>query len=126
MEWGWDRNRCIQEIRDAGLPLTGEILLLLLPLYETKGDPNPLPPVPGSAGESVGDRGSGTTQSPHSEGLGRNYAWRDFIEADQAQLALPGAFSSEDLPCSCGGETGEKGKPCPREPEKTMPTGFMR
>ena len=41
-------------------------------------------------------------------GLGRNYAWREFFEADQAQLALPGAFSSEDLPCSCGGETGEK------------------
>ena len=53
-----------------GASLTGEVLLLLLPLYETKGDSDPLPPVPGSAGKSVGDRGSGTTQSPHSEGIG--------------------------------------------------------
>ena len=41
------------------------------------------------------------------KGLGRNYAWRDFIEADQAQLAIPGVFSSEDLPCSCVEETEE-------------------
>ena len=40
-------------------------------------------------------------------GLGRNYAWRDFIEADQAQLAIPGVFSAEDLPCSCVEETEE-------------------
>ena len=37
-------------------------------------------------------------------GLGRNYAWRDFIEADQAQLAIPEVFAEDDLPCSCGGE----------------------
>ena len=24
MEWGWDRNRCIQEIQNAGLPLPGK------------------------------------------------------------------------------------------------------
>jgi len=34
-------------------------------------------------------------------GLGRNWAWRDFICADENQLAIPGAFSDEDLPCSC-------------------------
>ena len=34
-------------------------------------------------------------------GLGRDFAWRDFILADEAQLTLPEAFSADDLPCSC-------------------------
>lgn len=40
-------------------------------------------------------------------GLGRNWAWRDFIRADENQIVIPGAFSNENLPCSCcmGGET---------------------
>ena len=34
-------------------------------------------------------------------GLGRDFAWRDFILADEAQLTLPEIFSADDLPCSC-------------------------
>lgn len=39
------------------------------------------------------------------KGLGRDWAWRDFIDADQRQLAIPGAFTEEDLPC-CLAEEG--------------------
>lgn len=35
------------------------------------------------------------------KGLGRDWAWRDFITADENQMVIPGAFSDEDLPCAC-------------------------
>ena len=43
------------------------------------------------------------------KGLGRDFAWRDFIEFDQLQLALPDAFEPEERPCSCGMEGGDSG-----------------
>ena len=36
------------------------------------------------------------------KGLGRNWAWRDFLEYDEGQLALPQVFPEDNLPCSCG------------------------
>ena len=42
-----------------------------------------------------------------ARGLGRDFAWRDFIEFDQLQLALPDAFEPEERPCSCGVEGGD-------------------
>ena len=43
------------------------------------------------------------------KGLGRDFAWRTFIEFDQVQLALPDAFVTEERPCSCGMEGGDSG-----------------
>lgn len=37
------------------------------------------------------------------KGLGRNWAWRDFLEHDEGQLAFPQVFPEDNLPCSCGG-----------------------
>lgn len=37
------------------------------------------------------------------KGLGRNWAWRDFLEHDEGQLALSQVFPEDNLPCSCGG-----------------------
>ena len=37
------------------------------------------------------------------KGLGRNWAWREFLEYDKGQLAFPQVFLEDNLPCSCGG-----------------------
>ena len=35
------------------------------------------------------------------QGLGRNWAWRDFVEADLNQTAMCWMFPEDDLPCNC-------------------------
>ena len=35
------------------------------------------------------------------KGLGRNWAWRDFVEADRNQTAMCCMFPEDDLPCNC-------------------------
>ncbi len=55
MEWGWSRKDCIQAIRDAGLPLPGQVFLLLLPQHEAVGNSDIVPPLPGFAAAGFGD-----------------------------------------------------------------------
>lgn len=58
MEWGWDRNRCIQEIQNAGLPLPGKSSCFFCPSMKRREIRTLYHRYPGSAGKSVGDRGS--------------------------------------------------------------------
>ena len=103
MEWGWDRKRCIQEIRNAGLPLPGKSSCFFCPSMKRREIRTLYHRYPDLLARALAIEDRARPNLLTVRGLGRNYAWRDFIEADQAQLAIPGAFSSEDLPCSCGG-----------------------
>lgn len=102
MEWGWDRKRCIQEIRDAGLPLPGKSSCFFCPSMKRREIRTLYHRYPDLLARALAIEDRARPNLLTVRGLGRNYAWRDFIEADQAQLAIPGAFSTEDLPCSCG------------------------
>ncbi len=35
------------------------------------------------------------------KGLGRDWAWADFVEADKNQTAMCALFSENDMPCGC-------------------------
>jgi len=35
------------------------------------------------------------------KGLGRNWAWEDFVEGDKEQTAMCALFPETDLPCGC-------------------------
>ena len=41
------------------------------------------------------------------KGLGRNWAWRDFLEHDEGQLALSQVFPEDNLPAPAGGASHE-------------------
>ena len=104
MEWGWDRNRCIQEIRNAGLPLPGKSSCFFCPSMKRREIRTLYHRYPDLLERALAIEDRARPNLLTVRGLGRNYAWRDFIEADQAQLAIPEVFAEDDLPCSCGGE----------------------
>ncbi|WP_455723610.1 hypothetical protein [Dysosmobacter welbionis] len=105
MEWGWDRNRCIQEIQNAGLPLPGKSSCFFCPSMKRREIRTLYHQYPGLLARALAIEDRARPNLLTVKGLGRNYAWRDFIEADQAQQAIPGVFSSENLPCSCSEES---------------------
>lgn len=35
------------------------------------------------------------------KGLGRNWAWRDFLEHDKDQVSFCDVFEKDDVPCGC-------------------------
>ena len=104
MEWGWDRNRCIQEIRNAGLPLPGKSSCFFCPSMKRREIRTLYHRYPDLLERALAIEDRARPNLLTVRGLGRNYAWRDFIEADQAQLAIPEVFAEDDLPCSSGGE----------------------
>ena len=102
MEWGWTRRDCIRVIREAGLPLPGKSSCFFCPSMKRREIRTLYHRYPDLLARALAMEDRARPNLLTVSGLGRSFAWREFIEADEAQLALPDAFSPEDLPCSCG------------------------
>ena len=101
MECGCSRKDCIQAIRDAGLPLPGKSSCFFCPSMKRWEIRTLYHRYPDLLRRALAIEDAAMPNLTSVRGLGRNWAWRDFICADENQLAIPGAFSDEDLPCSC-------------------------
>ena len=101
MEWGWSRSDCIKAIRDAGLPLPGKSSCFFCPSMKRWEIRTLYHRYPDLLRRALAIEDAAMPNLTSVRGLGRNWAWRDFICADENQLVIPGAFSDEDLPCSC-------------------------
>lgn len=101
MEWGWNRERCICEMQDAGLPLPGKSSCFFCPStkrWEIRTLYHQYPDLL----ERVLKLEENALPNLHIvRGLGRDFAWRDLIRADENQLAIPEVFPDESRPCSC-------------------------
>lgn len=107
MEWGWHRNDCVQAIQDAGLPLPGKSSCFFCPSMKKREIRALYHQYPDLLERALTMEDNARPSLITVKGLGRDFAWRDFIASDQAQLALPEAFVPEERPCSCEMEGGD-------------------
>lgn len=107
MEWGWHREDCVRTIRDAGLPLPGKSSCFFCPSMKKREIRALYHQYPDLLERALAMEDNARPNLVTVKGLGRDFAWRDFIEFDQLQLALPDAFEPEERPCSCGVEGGD-------------------
>ena len=103
MEWGWDRDRCIQAIQEAGLPLPGKSSCFFCPSMKRREIRTLYHRYPELLGRALAMEDRARPHLTSIKGLGRNWAWREFLEHDKGQLAVPQVFPEDNLPCSCGG-----------------------
>lgn len=101
MDWGWDRGDCVQAIQSAGLPLPGKSSCFFCPSMKPREIRTLYHQYPELLERALAIEDNARPNLRTVRGLGRDFAWRDFILADEAQLTLPEAFSADDLPCSC-------------------------
>jgi hypothetical protein len=101
IDWGWYREECIVAIEQEGLPLPGKSSCFFCPsmkrreirtLYHQHRD--------------LFDRAMAIEDGAQPnlisvKGLGRNWSWRDFVEADKNQIAMCEMFPETDMPCGC-------------------------
>lgn len=97
IDWGWEREECIQAIERTGIALPSKSACFFCPssrpkeivdLYERHPD--------------LMDRALKMEENAELtvvKGLGRNYAWREIVQMHKAQMTLP--FTGFDLPCEC-------------------------
>ena len=104
MEWGWHREYCVRTIQDAGLPLPGKSSCFFCPSMKKREIRALYHQYPDLLERALAMENNARPNLGTVKGLGRDFAWRDFIEFDQLQLALPDAFEPEERPCSCGME----------------------
>ena len=109
IEWGWDRAKCIEVIKDAGLPLPGKSACFFCPsskaqevLWLKRNHPD------------LAARAIAMEKNAHLteiKGLGRNFAWGDLIDFDDRQAKLLDEdWSTAEIPCGCyDGESAPEG-----------------
>ena len=101
IDWGWFREDCLKAIRQEGLPTPGKSSCFFCPsmrrseirtLYHQHRE--------------LYDRAIVIERNARPnlitvKGLGRNWAWEDFVEGDKEQVAMCSMFPETDLPCGC-------------------------
>lgn len=98
IEWEWNRDKCIEEIKKAGLTLPGKSSCFFCPNMKK----HEILKLSDELKERVITMEKNATKLAELKGLGRNKSWTELINADRAQLKLD--WDIEDwhtIACEC-------------------------
>lgn len=100
IEWGWDRKKCIEVIKSAGLPLPGKSACFFCPSSKAQEVKQLAKEYPDLAKRAIAMEKNAILTD--IKGLGRDYSWADLIEFDEKQLSLIDSdWSTAEVPCGC-------------------------
>lgn len=106
IDWEWYRADCINIIKKHGLELPGKSSCFFCPnmkkpeirlLYKNNKDLF-------DRAVTLEEKGLTRVNSPAIKGLGRSFAWKNFVDGELGLTAICDAFGDEDdgtMPCSC-------------------------
>ena len=97
IDWGWEREECLDAIKAAGLELPPKSACFFCP----SSRPAEIVAL-GQLHPDLLDRAldmESKAKLTHIKGLGRQYSWGELIRMHRSQMSLP--FVGFDLPCEC-------------------------
>lgn len=97
IDWGWERDECIETIKKAGIKLPGKSACFFCPSSRPKEIIDLYEKHPNLLDRALKIEENAELTSV--KGLGRNYAWKEIILMHKSQMTLP--FIGFDLPCEC-------------------------
>jgi len=100
-DWNWWREDCIEKIKEYGIPLPGKSSCFFCPSMkksEIKQLQRMYPELLERA-LAIEDNAQETLETV--KGLGRSYAWRDFINGVESQIEMCIAYGDGTMPCGC-------------------------
>ncbi len=101
MDWGWTREDCAAAIQQEGLPLPGKSSCFFCPSMKKREIRTLYHRCRDLYDRAIAIEDGAQPNLMSIKGLGRNWAWRDFVEADLNQTALCWMFPEDNLPCNC-------------------------
>ena len=101
MDWGWTREDCVAAIQRAGLPLPGKSSCFFCPSMKKKEIRTLYHRHRELYERAIAVEDAAKPNLITVKGLGRDWAWRDFVAADLSQQAMCWMFPEDDLPCNC-------------------------
>lgn len=99
IEWNWGRDECVNAIKRAGLKLPGKSACFFCPsskkheILQLKRD------YPDLAARAVAMENN--AELTHIKGLGRDFAWRDLLAWNEAQIDMFPHESRIEIDCGC-------------------------
>jgi hypothetical protein len=100
IEWGWDLERCVDEIRLAGLPIPAKSSCFFCPSLKKREVLLLKREHPNLFDRAVRMEQKAFAYHTAVKGLGRRWSWEELGKADEAQLSFF-QDSHQDVPCMC-------------------------
>lgn len=97
IEWGWNRDKCVQEILNAKLCLPGKSSCFFCPNMKKHEILN----LSEDEKKRVKFIEANAKNKVEMAGLGRQYAWTDLINADESQMKFFDDLEMYQMPCEC-------------------------
>jgi len=101
IDWGWTRGDCISAIEQENLPLPGKSSCFFCPSMKHHEIRTLYHKHRGLYERAIAIEDNAQPNLISVKGLGRNWSWRDFVEADKNQVAMCWLFPETDMPCGC-------------------------
>jgi hypothetical protein len=99
IEWGWGRDECIAAIKRAGLKLPGKSACFFCPSSKKHEILTLKRDYPDLAARAVAMENNAELTT--IKGLGRDFAWRDLLAWNEAQLDMFPHESRIEIDCGC-------------------------
>jgi len=105
-DWGWDRDKCVNVVLNAGLPRPSKSSCFFCPSMKKHEIQNLWKVYPELFERAAELERRAEPNNTTVKGLGRNWSWRDYKEATEAQMNLFDFIDSTggcicDMPCGC-------------------------
>jgi len=99
IEWNWGRDECIDAIKRAGLALPGKSACFFCPSSKKQEIMQLKRDYPDLAARAVTIENN--AELTHIKGLGRDFAWRDLLAWNEAQIDMFPHESRIEIDCGC-------------------------
>lgn len=101
IEWGWYREDCQRVIQEEGLPLPGKSSCFFCPSMKKPEIKELKRKYPNLFDRAIAIEENAQESLVRVKGLGRDYAWKNYMEWEDAQISLCMVYESDDIPCGC-------------------------
>lgn len=101
IEWGWYREDCQRVIQEEGLPLPGKSSCFFCPSMKKPEIKELKRKYPNLFDRAIAIEENAQESLVSVKGLGRDYAWKNYMEWEDAQISLCMVYESDDIPCGC-------------------------
>ena len=101
IEWGWYRDDCQKVIQDEGLPLPGKSRCFFCPSMKKPEIKELKRKYPDLFDRAIAIEENAKEGLVRVKGLGRNWAWKNYMEWEDAQISLCAIYGDDDIPCEC-------------------------
>ena len=100
-DWGWNRQDCKEVIAAEGLPQPGKSACFFCPSSKKAEIRRLKQQHPDLMERALAIEDAARPSLRSVKGLGRDWAWRDFIEHDSDQVTFCDVFAESSIPCGC-------------------------